>query len=344
LFIGRGNVFTLPRPIFAYRQFLRNILAARQEQGREALTMGKSNRVVVVIPCYNEEQTISKVVGDFRANLPGAEIIVLDNCSTDRSAELAASAGASVEHVPGQGKGFVVRYIFREIDADVYLMVDGDDTYPADCARELVRPVLERKADMVIGDRLSGGSYASENKRRFHNFGNSLVRRLVNFCFNSNIKDIMTGYRAFSRRFARNIPILSDGFEVETEMTIRCLDRKLPVLEIPIAYRDRPPGSNSKLNTFHDGIRVIGTIFLILKACRPFVFFGSLAFAALLAGIAAGAPVVAEFLKNRYITHIPLAILATGLVLVSMLLFNCALVLDTIAANEKQRNELNMVK
>ncbi|MDR2175082.1 MAG: glycosyltransferase family 2 protein [Synergistaceae bacterium] len=306
--------------------------------------MQNSNRIVVAIPCYNEEQTIAKVVGDFRANLPDAEVIVLDNRSTDRSAEFAALAGAVVVHVPRQGKGAVVRHIFREIDADVYLMADGDDTYPADRAKDLIQPILERKADMVIGDRLSGGSYASENKRAFHNLGNSLVRRLVNFCFSSNITDIMTGYRALSKRFAQNIPILSDGFEVETEMTIRCLDRKLPVLEIPIIYRDRPQGSHSKLKTFHDGIRVIGTIFLILKTYRPFVFFGSLAFTALLTGIATGIPVIAEFLKKRYITHIPLAILATGLVLVSMLLFNCALVLDTIAANEKQRNELNMLK
>jgi glycosyltransferase involved in cell wall biosynthesis len=234
--------------------------------------MENSNRIVVVIPCYNEEQTISKVVGDFRANLPEAEVIVLNNRSTDRSAEFAALAGAVVVHVPRQGKGSVVRHIFRELDADVYLMVDGDDTYPADRAKDLVQPILEHSADMVIGDRLSKGSYASENKRPFHGFGNSLVCGLVNFCFNSNIKDVMTGYRALSRRFAQNVPILSDGFEVETEMTIRCLDRKLSILEIPITYRDRPQGSYSKLNTFHDGIRVIRTVFTILKTYRPFLF------------------------------------------------------------------------
>ncbi|MDR1648896.1 MAG: hypothetical protein LBR71_01430, partial [Synergistaceae bacterium] len=188
------------------------------------------------------------------------------------------------------------------------------------------------------------GSYTRENKRAFHGFGNSLVRRLVNFCFGSNIEDVMTGYRALSRRFAQNVPILSDGFEVETEMTIRCLDRKLPILEIPITYRDRPQGSYSKLNTFRDGIRVVRAIFTILKTYRPFFFFGSLAFIALLAGLAAGGPVVSEFLKNRYITHVPLAILAVGLVLTSMILFNCAFVLDTITAYEKQRNELNVVK
>jgi glycosyltransferase involved in cell wall biosynthesis len=303
-----------------------------------------SDKTVIVIPCYNEEATISKVVTDFKRELPQSEIIVLDNRSTDKSPELAKEAGAKVLYVPTQGKGAVVRHVFREIEADVYIMVDGDDTYPAECVHELIKPVRNGVADMVVGDRLSGGDYSSENKRRFHNFGNTLVSYLVNHCFNSNINDIMTGYRVFSKRFTDVIPILSDGFEVETEMTIRCLDRKLPIVELPVSYRDRPEGSVSKLRTFHDGMKVLKTIFIILKDYRPMFFFGSLSLIALLAGLICGIPVITEFFEKRYITHVPLAILATGLVLVSASFFSCAFILDTMISHEKQRNEESIMR
>ena len=274
---------------------------------------------------------------------PDARIIVLDNRSNDNSAQLAREAGSEVFHVSRQGKGAVVRYIFREIDADVYIMVDGDDTYPAEYVHQLMEPIVEGTADMVIGERFSLGKYQSENKRPFHNFGNDLVRTLVNQCFKSDVKDVMTGYRAFSRRFAKNVPILSDGFEVETEMTIRCLDRKLPLVAVPVSYRDRPEGSFSKLHTFRDGFRVIKTIFTILKEHRPLFFFGLIAFLSLLVAFACGIPVILEFFRTRYVSHVPLAILATGAVLVSITMLNCGLVLDTLIAHERQRNEINIL-
>ncbi|MDR0615887.1 MAG: glycosyltransferase family 2 protein [Synergistaceae bacterium] len=306
--------------------------------------MTSNGRIVVAIPCYNEQATISKVVSDFKRELPQAEIVVLDNRSTDRSSELARKAGAKVLYVSRQGKGAVARYIFREIDADIYVMVDGDDTYPAEFVHELIKPVKDGIADMVVGDRLSGGGYSNENKRRFHSFGNALVSFLVNHCFNSNINDIMTGYRAFSNRFSKVVPILSDGFEVETEITIRCLDRKLSIVELPVEYRDRPEGSVSKLRTFYDGFKVLKMIFIILKDYRPMLFFGSLSLATLVAGLICGIPVITEFFEKRYITHVPLAILATGLVLVSASFFSCAFILDTMISHENQRNEENIVR
>jgi glycosyltransferase involved in cell wall biosynthesis len=306
--------------------------------------MSYDEKIVIVIPCFNEEVTISKVVSDFKRELPEAEILVLDNRSTDRSAELARAAGAEVIYVSRQGKGSVVRHIFREIIADIFIMVDGDDTYPAEQVHELLKPVTSGSADMVIGDRLTGGGYASQNKRIFHNFGNVLVRRLVNICFGSHINDIMSGYRVFSRRFAMNVPILSDGFEVETEMTIMCLDRKLQIAELPIAYKDRPEGSFSKLHTFRDGFRVLKTIFMILKNYRPLFFFGSMSLCGFIGGLACGIPVIIEFVQRKYISHVPLAILSTGLIIVAMTMLNCAFILDTIVSHERQRNEVDIVR
>lgn len=300
-------------------------------------------KTIVAIPCYNEENTIAKVVQDFRRELPEAEIFVMNNRSTDASAKLAADAGAKVMPVMRQGKGAVVREIFRKLDADIYVMVDGDDTYPAEAVKTLIEPVFSGNTDMVVGDRLSSGGYASENKRNFHNFGNHLVRKLVNYCFGSKLNDIMTGYRVFSKTFAKNVPILSDGFEVETEMTIRCLDRKLNITEIPVDYRDRPIGSFSKLNTFRDGFRVIKTIFTILKDYRPFFFFGVIALISFLLGIVTGIPVIAEFLRTRYVSHVPLSILATGLMLISGLSLTTAFILDTLVAHERQRNEVELL-
>jgi glycosyltransferase involved in cell wall biosynthesis len=304
-----------------------------------------SPTIVVLIPCFNEERTIVKVITDFRHELPEAQIIVLDNNSTDDSAQLAKQAGAAVMRVHKQGKGAVVRHAFREIKADVYVMVDGDDTYPAKSAHDLIAPILNGTNDMVIGDRgVSDGDYVKKNKRTFHNFGNALVCRLVNFCFNSCIKDVMTGYRTLSRRFVKNVPILSDGFEVETEMTIRCLDRRLNITTVPISYQDRPAGSVSKLNTFKDGGSVLKTIFIILKDYKPLLFFGSLSVTSFVFSLLAGFPVIAEFVKTGYVLHVPLAILATGLAVMSVMFMSCALILDTLVSHERQQNELQIVK
>jgi len=305
--------------------------------------MSDKLKIAVVIPCYNEEQTIGKVVKDFQIALPESEIYVMDNRSTDKSAEHAEAAGARVIWVGRKGKGSVVREIFRKIDADIYVMIDGDDTYPAEAAPELIKPVIDGAAEMVVGDRLSKGLYATQNKRNFHNFGNHLVKKLVNLCFKSNLKDIMSGYRVFSKLFAKNVPILSDGFEVETEMTIRCLDRKLGIAEIPIEYRDRPAGSFSKLNTIKDGFRVLKTIFIILKDYRPLFFFGSISLLLFILGLISGIPVLLEFLKTRYVSHVPLSILATGLMLTSGLSLTCGFILDTLVAHERQRNEVDLL-
>ena len=301
-------------------------------------------KTVVVIPCYNEEQTIGKVVSDFKKELPESEIYVMNNRSTDKSAELAEAAGALVMWVGRQGKGSVVREIFRKIDADIYVMIDGDDTYPALAVHELMKPVIDGAAEMVVGDRLSKGYYAVQNKRNFHNFGNHLVKKLVNLCFKSSLKDIMSGYRVFSKLFVKNVPILSDGFEVETEMTILCLDRKLDIVEIPIEYRDRPAGSYSKLNTVKDGFRVLMTIFIILKNYRPLFFFGSISLILFFLGLITGIPVLLEFLRTRYVTHIPLSILATGLMITSGLSITSGFILDTLVAHERQRNEVDLLK
>jgi glycosyltransferase involved in cell wall biosynthesis len=252
----------------------------------------------------------------------------MDNCSTDRSATYARRAGATVLPVLRKGKGNVVREIFRRIDADIYVMVDGDDTYPAEAVRDL----------------LSGGRYAAENKRSFHTFGNDLVCRLVNAAFGSTMKDIMSGYRVFSRRFTQVVPILSDGFEVETEMTIAALDRKLPLVEIPVAYRDRPAGSHSKLHTFRDGFRVLKTIFIVVKDYRPLFFFGALSLVAFVVGLASGLPVIFEFLKTRYITLVPSAIFATGCTLLAATLLSCGLILDSVSKYHRERNEMDVVR
>lgn len=232
-----------------------------------------NKKVAVLIPCFNEELTVAKVVSDFRAVLPEAEIYVYDNNSTDRTYELAEKAGAIVRKEEHQGKGNVVRTMFREIDADAYILVDGDDTYPAEEVHVLLDPVLNEGADMAIGDRLSNGTYYSENKRAFHEFGNNMVRDLINHLFHGNIHDIMTGYRVFSRRFVKCMPIQSDGFQIETEMSVFALISKLKIREVPITYRDRPEGSFSKLNTYKDGMRVLLTLFDLYKNYRPMYFF-----------------------------------------------------------------------
>ena len=297
-------------------------------------------KIAVLIPCYNEELTISKVVKDFKKVLPEAYIYVYDNNSKDKTSEIALQSGAIVSRETRQGKGNVVRSMFRDIDADYYLMVDGDDTYPAEFAKELLRPIIDGEADMTIGDRLSNGTYTSENKRAFHNFGNNLVKSLIGKLFKNDINDIMTGYRAFNKFFVKTMPILSEGFEIETEMSIHALDKKFLLKEIPINYRDRPEGSSSKLNTYKDGIKVIRTILSLFKDYKPFPFFSILALISFIIGLLVGIPVISEFISSHYITKLPSAVLASGLVLVSILFLTNGLILDTLVKQNKQNYEL----
>jgi glycosyltransferase involved in cell wall biosynthesis len=297
------------------------------DEGNHFVTTDNA-RVAVLLPCYNESLTIGKVVQDFRRELPQAEIWVYDNNSTDGSAELARAAGANVRRVTRQGKGHVVRRMFQEVDADCYLMADSDDTYPAEAARELIAPVLAGEADMVNGDRLSS-TYATENKRRFHSFGNWLVCTLIRRLFHYDIADVMTGYRAFSWRFAKHCPVLSSGFEIETEMTIFALDKRMAIKEIPIAYRDRPKGSFSKLNTFADGFRIIRTIFTLLRNYRPLFFFGSIAAILFLTAAVLAAPIIVVFLRIGLVPRFPTFIFACTLAICGALSIVCGLILES---------------
>lgn len=300
-----------------------------------------NKKIAVLIPCYNEELTVEKTVSDFKRVLPDADIYVYNNNSKDRTKELALKAGAIVKDEYRQGKGAVVRSMFRDIDADVYIMVDGDDTYPAEEVEGLIAPVLEGKADMVIGDRLSS-TYYTENKRPFHNFGNSLVKGLINFLFKSDLNDIMTGYRSFSKKFVKCMPVMSDGFQIETEMTIFALTNNMQVVNVPITYRDRPKGSESKLNTFSDGYKVLLTLFNLFKDNRPFLFFGCLSLIIFILGLVVGIPVIDEFIKTAYITKVPSAILAAALMINSFLLMSVGIILDAIKNQKRYLFECHM--
>jgi glycosyltransferase involved in cell wall biosynthesis len=301
-------------------------------------------KVAVLIPCYNEEVTIGKVIDDFKRELPSADIYVYDNNSKDRTSEIALEHGAIVKKEFKQGKGNVVRSMFQEIDADCYVMVDGDDTYPAEFVHQLIEPIRNREANMVIGDRLSNGTYLEENKRAFHNFGNNLVRSLINGLYKSNIKDIMTGYRAYDKLFVKSIPVMSPGFEIETEMSLHALDKRFRLKEIAIDYRDRPEGSESKLNTFSDGFKVLRMIFTLFKEYKPLQFFSIWTVLFIVAGLAVGAPVLYEFFDTGFITKVPSSILATGLMVLGVLSFVCGLILDTIASLNRKQYELELYK
>ena len=290
--------------------------------------------VAVLLPCYNEEVTIGKVVRDFKTSLPDATIYVYDNNSTDRTAEIATAEGAIVRKEPRQGKGNVIRAMFEDIDADVYVMADGDDTYPADAAPAMVSKVLDGY-DMVIGDRLSS-TYFQENKRPFHNFGNRLVRGSINGLFNAHVTDIMTGYRAFSFTFVKTYPVLSRGFEVETEMTIHSLNNNLRLYEMPIQYRDRPAGSVSKLDTVGDGIKVMSTIFRMIREYKPLPFFGTIGLLIGAIGILLCGGVTYEFTKTGLVARFPTLIGAIMLVIVGLLLFATGIILDVIAKNDRK--------
>lgn len=297
--------------------------------------------IAVLIPCYNEAKTIAKVVRDYRAALPEADIYVYDNNSTDHTDDIAREAGAIVRYEYRQGKGNVIRSMFREIDADCYLMIDGDDTYPAENAREMVNLVLERKVDMVVGDRLSA-TYYTENKRPFHNMGNWLVKGLVNTIFKGSVSDIMTGYRAFSYQFVKSFPVLSKGFEIETEMTIHALDKNLSVQSVQVEYRDRPADSPSKLNTYSDGMKVLRTIGRLYKEYRPMSFFGLLAALMALVSVILFIPIFAEYLHTGLVPRFPTLIVCGVMGTMALLLWVCGLILDTVAKKHRQLFEINM--
>lgn len=299
-------------------------------------------KVAVLIPCYNEGLTIEKVVTDFRRELPDADVYVYDNNSSDDTAEIARKAGAIVRFEPRQGKGFAVRQMFFDIDADYYIMVDGDDTYPAEAVHDLLKPLQDGMADMTIGDRLSNGTYSEENKRAFHGFGNNLVKNSINKLYHGDIQDVMTGYRGFNRVFVKTIPILSGGFQIETEFTIHALEKRFKLVEVPIDYRDRPEGSFSKLNTFSDGIKVLQTIMRMLKDSHPLMFFGMIGLVFFLLGLIVGMPVVIEFFKTGYIQKVPSAILATGVMIFSLLLFVTGFILDTLVRADSKQYEVQL--
>ena len=298
--------------------------------------------VAVLVPCYNEAVTIAKVVDDFRRVLPEATVYVYDNNSSDGTAALAAAHGAVVRFEGRQGKGNVVRQMFRDIEADYYLMVDGDDTYPAEAAPDLLAPLAADEADMTVGDRLSNGSYGEENDRAFHGFGNNLVRFLIKAIYGYAFEDVMTGYRAFNRVFVKTMPVLSEGFQIETEISIHAVDKRWRIADVPIAYRDRPEGSYSKLSTFGDGARVLRAITSLFKDYRPFAFFGWVALVFLLLGLVAGVPVIAEYLATDYVSKIPSAVLAVALVLCGALSITAGIILDTVAKSHRKQWEIEV--
>ena len=300
------------------------------------------DKIAVLIPCYNESKTIEKVVTDFKRELPEATIYVYDNNSTDGTDKIAAAAGAVVRYEYQQGKGNVIRRMFRDIDAECYIMTDGDDTYPAEYAREMANKVLERKVDMVVGDRLSS-TYFEENKRPFHNFGNSIVRSSINRLFKSNIKDIMTGYRAFSYLFVKTFPVLSKGFEIETEMSIHAVDKNLFVENVIIDYRDRPEGSESKLNTYSDGFKVLRTIFRLFKNYKPMQFFSLLAFVLAVISAVFFAPIFIAFLKTGVVDKMPTLIVSGFTMLAAIQSLFSGLILATITQKNRQDFEMQLM-
>ena len=300
------------------------------------------DKIAVLIPCYNESKTIEKVVTDFKRELPEATIYVYDNNSTDGTDKIAEAAGAVVRYEYQQGKGNVIRRMFRDIDAECYIMTDGDDTYPAEYAREMADKVLYRNVDMVVGDRLSS-TYFEENKRPFHNFGNSIVRNSINSLFKSDIKDIMTGYRAFSYMFVKTFPVLSKGFEIETEMSIHAVDKNLFVENVVIDYRDRPEGSESKLNTYSDGFKVLKTIFRLFKNYKPMQFFSLLALVLAIISVAFFAPVFVTFLKTGVVDKMPTLIVSGFTMLAAIQSLFSGLILATITQKNRQDFEMQLM-
>ncbi len=300
------------------------------------------DKIAVLIPCYNEAQTINKVICDWKAQLPEASIYVYDNNSSDHTDDIAKAAGAIVRYEYKQGKGNVIRRMFREIDAECYIMVDGDDTYPAEYGRQMVDLVLEKGADMVIGDRLSS-TYKDENKRPFHNFGNNLVRSAINHLFQTDINDIMTGYRAFSYLFVKSFPVLSEGFEIETEMTIHAVENNMQIENVIVEYRDRPEGSESKLNTYSDGIKVLCTIGRLYKNNRPLRFFGSLSIIMLIISIAMFIPILVKFINTGLVPNFPTLIVSGFIALAAIISFFAGLILETVVEQNRQQFEFRLM-
>ena len=299
------------------------------------------DKIAVLIPCYNESATVAKVIKDYRTALPEATIYVYDNNSTDGTDEIARAAGATVRYERRQGKGNVIRTMFREIESECYLMIDGDDTYPAEDARAMVEKVLQDGYDMVVGDRLSS-TYFTENKRPFHNSGNVLVRKLVNYIFGGHVTDIMTGYRAFSRLFVKSFPVLSKGFEIETEMTIHALDKNFALTSIPVGYRDRPAGSESKLNTFSDGFKVLKTIARLFKDYKPLPFFSIVAGILMAIALVLLYPVLVEYYRTGLVPRLPTFVAACFMALFALQTFICGLILDTQGKKSRQNFEIQM--
>ena len=299
------------------------------------------DKIAVLIPCYNEEHTVEKVVTDFRRVLPEAVIYVYNNNSTDRTAELAEKAGAIVRNEYQQGKGNVIRSMFQDVDAECYIMVDGDDTYPAEAARELADRVLNHGADMVVGDRLSS-TYFTENKRPFHNFGNALVRWGINFLFDNDIKDIMTGYRAFNYEFVKTFPVLSKGFEIETEMSIHAVDKNMQIENVVIDYRDRPEGSVSKLNTYSDGFKVIRTIFRLYRSYHPFGFFGTIALLLAILSMLFFVPIVREYVRTGLVERFPTLIVCGFTMIAAIQSLFTGMTLETLRKKDRQDFEMEL--
>lgn len=300
------------------------------------------DKIAVLIPCYNESKTVEKVISDFKKALPEATIYVYDNNSTDNTAELAQKAGAVIRHEYQQGKGNVIRRMFREIEAKCYIMTDGDDTYPAEYAREMTNKVLEKNVDMVVGDRLSS-TYFEENKRPFHNMGNSIVRKSINFLFKSEIKDIMTGYRAFSYQFVKSFPVLSKGFEIETEMSIHAIDKNMYIDNVIIEYRDRPAGSESKLNTYSDGFKVLMTIFRLYRTYKPMRFFGFIAFIFALLSTCFLIPVLITYAETGLVPNFPTLIVCGFVMLTALISLFTGVILQTLRQKDRQDFEMNLI-
>lgn len=300
--------------------------------------------VAVIVPCYNEALTIGKVVDDFARELPGATVYVYDNNSSDDTAKIAREHGATVRFEPRQGKGNVCRQMFRDIEAVCYLMVDGDDTYDETKAKAMVEPILKGEADMTVGDRLSNGTYAEENKRAFHGFGNNLVRAMIKWIYGYSFDDVMTGYRGMSRAFVKTMPVLSEGFQIETEISIHAVDRRWRILDIPIVYRDRPEGSVSKLDTVGDGIRVIMMIGTLFKDYRPLKFFSLVSLVLFAIGLILGIPVIQEYLATGLVLRFPTAILAVAFMFLCGLALATGFILDSVAKVERKEWELQVYK
>ena len=307
-------------------------------------------KTALIIPVYNEEITIAETLLDFQCYIPDAFFYVIDNNSSDKTVEVAAKVykennlNGEILFETRQGKANAIRKAFSQIEADIYIMVDGDNTYKGKDISDLMRPVIEGQADMTVGDRHRSGAYKRETQRSFHNFGNSFVRWLINLLFHSKLNDILSGYRVFNRRFVKNFPVLTSGFELETEITLHSLDKRFKIIEKPIEYKERPEGSYSKINTFKDGVKIISTIYQIFRYYKPLIFFSLISLSFLICGLLAGLPVVIEFVNTHFISHVPLAILATGLEILAVLSITIGIILDTIVRIHHFEYELHLLQ